>query len=235
MSLSVIYPAYNEELNIRGTIQQSLDALHPRLDEFEILIIDDASKDQTGAIADELARQHSEITVLHNAINKGQGECLRVAFRQARHEWVIHNAMDYPFDLRDLDMILPLTQDADIIVAARKSRSGYSPYRKLASAVNLFLLNLLFGLGLHDYNFVQLYRKDVLNSVPVETNSTAFLTPEILIRAHDLGFRIREVEVEYHPRERGAATSGNPRVVLKSIRDMLRFWLKYRSRRQASR
>ncbi len=236
MNISVIIPAYNEEANIEDTISLSLVALRPLFDNFEILIIDDASSDQTGEIANELASKHPEINVIHNPTNKGQGESLRIGFKQARYELVIHNAMDYPFDLINLEKMLPLILDADIVIAARKQRSGYSTYRKLASITNLTLLKLLFGLNISDYNFVQLYRKNVLDNIPIETHSTAFLTPEILIRAHDLGYRIKEIKIDYRPREKGEATSGKPSVILLSIRDMSRFWVKrVRNKRRGKR
>jgi hypothetical protein len=147
-------------------------------------------------------------------------------FRQARFDLVTHNAMDYPFDLRDLKLMTPLLAGADIVVAARRSRAGYSPYRLLTSAVHRALLHLLFPLRLRDYNFVQIYPRAVWEAVNVEARSTAFLTPEALIRAYDMGYRVREVEIEYHPRTSGVATSGKPKVILHSLRDMFRFWWK---------
>jgi glycosyltransferase involved in cell wall biosynthesis len=226
MEISVIYPAYNEAGNIERTIRRSVEALRSLFDRFEIIIVDDASADETGEIAESLAAEHPEIKVIHNAANQGQGESLRIGFREASYDLVIHNAMDYPFDLKDLSKMLPLLDEADIVVAVRNRRTDYTLYRRFLSVMNLILLNLLFGLGLRDYNFVQLYRKKVLETVQVDARSTAFLTPETLIRAHDLGYRIKEVEIDYHPRERGVATSGRPRVLVSSLRDLLRFWLK---------
>jgi glycosyltransferase involved in cell wall biosynthesis len=226
MRLSVIYPAYNEEENIRETIARSLAALRPRCEAFEILIIDDRGQDATGALADELAAAHPEISVLHNEHNVGQGESLLRGFRLARYEWVVHNAMDYPFDLEDLDKMIPLLGEADVIVGARTSRPDYSLYRRLLSWGNLTLLRLLFNLEVSDYNFVQLYRKQVLDAVVPDARSTGFITSEMLIRAHDAGFRIREIAVDYHPRLRGEPTSGSLKVVTHSLRDALRFWRK---------
>lgn len=228
MQLSVVYPAYNETSNIRQTLERSIEALRTRSDPFEIIVVDDCSKDDTGQIADEFAARYPEIRVVHNPVNRGQGASLRTGFAMARHEWVLHNAMDYPFDLTDLDKMIPLTDEADIIVAVRRERSGYTAYRKLTSKVNVTLLRWLFPLKLPDYNFVQLYRNEVLRSIPVSTHSTAFLAPELMIRAYDRGYRIRWVDIDYHPRTSGVATSGNPRVIVRSVRDMLAFWIRRR-------
>ena len=223
MGISVIIPAYNEESNIARTMQLALVVLRAQFDDFEITLIDDFSTDRTSELADSLAAEHPEIRVIHNPKNMGQGASLLIGFQAARKEFVIHNAMDYPFDLLDLSKMTLMLDGADVVVAARKDRSAYSFYRYILSMTNVTLLNLLFGLRLHDYNFVQLYRREVLRAVNVRSHSTAFLTPEILIRTHDLGFRICEVSIEYHPRISGVATAGSPRVILHSIYDMFRF------------
>lgn len=234
MEVSVIFPAYNEGENVKATMARALEGLSATCERFEIILIDDCSSDGTGRVADELAALHPEIRVIHNARNMGQGASIVTGFQHARYDLVLHNAMDYPFDLRDLGKLFPLLSQADIVVASRKNRAGYSRYRKLTSAVNLALLHLLFPLRLRDYNFVQLYPKSLWNAIRVEARSTAFLTPEALIRAHDMGYRVREVEVEYHPRTRGTATSGKPKVILHSLQDMFRFWWK-RCRRKTIR
>lgn len=226
MGISVVFPAYNEELNIRTTMARALEAMHSLGQPFEILIVDDSSQDATGRIADELARENPEIRVYHNPKNVGQGASIVAGFQQARHGLVIHDAMDYPFDLRDIARMLPLLEGAHIVAATRDRRAGYTIDRRIMSTVNLTLLRLLFGLKLRDFNFVQLYRREVWDSIRVESRSTAFLTPEALIRAHDMGFRIVELPARYHARERGTATSGSFRAVSRSVRDMLKFWWK---------
>jgi glycosyltransferase involved in cell wall biosynthesis len=227
MEMSVIFPAYNEEQNIRKTVNRSLEALRELFTTFEILIVDDGSRDATGRIADELAVQHPEIRVFHNECNLGSGASLIKGLGHARGDLVTHDAMDYCFDLRDLRRMLPLLDHADIVVATRTSRAGYTPYRKLMSVVNVRLLNLLFGLNLRDYTFVQLYKRPVLETVKIESRGASFVTPELMIRAHDSGFRLQQIEIEYHAREFGVATSGHPKVIVKSVHDMFRFWLTY--------
>src|SRR3989304_3176579 len=132
-------------------MQRSLETLRVQFDQFEIIIVDDCSRDRTGQIADQLAAAHPEIRVVHNAKNMGSGAGLMVGVSVAQYELVTHNAIDYPFDLRDLAKMLPLLKEADVVVAARTQRAGYSLYRKFVSFVNVTLLNLLFGMKLKDY------------------------------------------------------------------------------------
>jgi len=237
MEITVLFPAYNEEANIRSAMSRALEALRPRFEHFEILIIDDGSRDRTGEIADELAREHPEIRVMHNERNLGLGPTLYKGYRSARYELVIQNAMDYPLDLKDLDKMVPLLAEADIIVAVRKSHAGYTPYRKLTSRVNRAMLRFLFEPKLRDYNYTQLFKKTVLDSVEPTTRNTVFLAPEVVIRAYAMGFKVKEIEIDYHPRIVGEATSGKPGIVVRAVYDTLKFWLMYhlKPRRQISR
>lgn len=225
-SITVIFPAYNEERNIRSAMQQAMEAMRPRFEVFELLIIDDGSTDRTAEIAEDLARTYPEITVVRNGQNVGLGETLYRGFQCARGELVIQNAMDYPLDLRDLDNMIPLLEEAEIVVAVRKGHAGYSPYRKLTSRINRLLLRALFEPKLRDYNYTQLFKKEVLRAVRPGSRSSVFIVPEIIIRAHELGFRIRELDVDYHPRVFGEASSGKPKVILHCLSDMFLFWIK---------
>ena len=226
MRISVVFPAYNEAQSIEHTMRRALSALRKHCEAFEVLIVDDCGTDGTGAIADALAAAEPEVRVIHNARNIGQGRSLIAGFREAKMNWVTHNAMDYPFDFEDLLLITPLIDTADVIVVRRIQRAGYSVYRKILSVVNVTLLNVLFGLRLHDYNFVQFYRREALEQMPEFSNTTAFLTPGIIIRAHDMGFRVRELAAEYHARMAGIATAGSVKVILGSVWDMFVFWLR---------
>jgi glycosyltransferase involved in cell wall biosynthesis len=224
-SITVIFPAYNEEQNIRSAIARAVEAMRPRFHVFELLIIDDGSTDRTGEISEDLAKAYPEITVIHNRQNLGLGETLYRGFQCARGELVIQNAMDYPLDLRDLDKMIPLLEEADVIVAARKAYAGYSPYRKLTSRVNRLILRRLFDPKLRDYNYTQLFKREVLSAARPSSRSTVFIVPEIIIRAHELGFKIIELDIDYYPRVYGEATSGRPRIILRSLRDMFKFWI----------
>lgn len=233
--ITVIFPAFNEEMNILHTIERAIETMRSRFDRFEVLIIDDGSSDSTGLIAAELARTYPEITLLHNERNMGLGESLYRGFQCAKGDLVIQNSMDYPLDLRDLDILIPNLAEADVVVAVRKSHAGYSNYRKLASRVNRALLRLLFKPRLRDYNYTQLFKREVLETARPTSHSTVFMVPEILIRAYAMGFRIKEVDVDYYPRMAGVATSGKPTVILRSVCDMLAFWIKWSFTRRHSR
>lgn len=228
MNISVVYPAFNEAGNIRRTLARSLDALSGRFEQFELIVVDDGSTDATGTIAEELAKEHSEIVVLHHQHNQGLAPTLLRGLRRARFELVTYNGMDYPFDLADLPKMTALLDRADVVVASRTEHAGYTCYRTIVSYANRALLRGLFGLPLRDFNFVQLFRKTVLDAVQVHSRSAGFVAPEIILRAHDLGFRILSVDIPYHPRLAGRPSCGRPSVVLGSLWELLRFYWNHR-------
>ena len=226
MSISVIYPAYNEEENIVPTIERSVAALIAITSDFEIIIVNDASRDKTGDLASDLARRYPQIRVIHQSRNMGQGVGIITGFRAATKDLLIHNGVDYPFDLSDLKLMLPPLSDADIVVGVRKGRPGYTLYRTLLSIATVQLMHLFFDVRLRDYSFVQLYRHKVWQEIEVEARSTGFFIPEALIRAHDLGYQLAQVDIEYHARLHGKATAGKLPVVARSLADLLHFWSK---------
>src|SRR5229473_2689944 len=226
MSISVIYPAYNEEQDIVSTIERSVAALIAITSDFEIIIVNDASRDKTGDLADELARRYPQIRVIHQSRNMGQGVGIITGFRAATKDLLIHNGVDYPFDVYDLKLMLPALSAADIVVGVRKGRPGYTMYRTLLSIATVRLMHLFFDVRLRDYSFVQLYRGKIWQEIEVDARSTGFFIPEALIRAHDLGYRLAQVDIEYHARVHGKATAGKPSVVARSLVDLLHFWSK---------
>ena len=194
-SVSVIIPAYNEEANILESIPRALTVLRELFDDFELILIDDCSTDHTGELAEQLAADNPEIRLLHNPVNVGQGASLVRGFREAKKDLVIHDAMDYPFDLADPPKMIAELDGVNVVVAARTQRAGYTFYRHFLSMVNVTLLRMLFSVRLRDFNFVQLFRRNVLEAIEIECTSTAFLTPQMIIRARDKDFRVREVTI----------------------------------------
>lgn len=222
----MVIPAYNEEENVYQTVNLVLDVMTRDFEDFEIILIDDNSTDQTGQILNNLALTHKTIRVIHNKCNLGQGGSLAVGFANVSKEVTIHNAMDYPFDMSDLSKMVRLIDRCDIVVAERTSRPGYSIYRHILSRVNILLLNMLFDLRLSDYSFVQLYRSSIVRKINPDARSTGFFVPEILIRSHKMGYRIIPIPTKYLPRNKGIARSGSFKVVFSSLIDLINFWRK---------
>jgi glycosyltransferase involved in cell wall biosynthesis len=228
-SLTLLMPGYNEEANVEEAIQRCLRVLPDLVARYEVIIVDDGSTDRTPELADRLAQESPFVRVIHNPVNLSVGISLLIGMKAASCDLVLHNAMDYPFDLADLDRILPLFPEWDVVVVARTNREAHSAYRKLTSLVNYWLIRLLFRAPFGDMNFVQVYKREVLQALRVKAKSPAFVTPELLIRAREHGFKITEVEAVFHRRHKGKASFGKPRDILWTLADMLSFWLERRT------
>ncbi len=230
VSLSLIMPALNEEANVEGAVRRALAALERCADEFEIIIIDDASTDRTGEIADMLAADDARIRVLHNAQNSNYGISLKRGIDAARCQWILHDGMDLPLAPEDIERFTPHFGAADVIVVRRRDRSAHSPWRTVTSWANALLLRLLFAPRTADLNFVQFYRRSYAQSVALGSTSPAFVTPELILRAERSGRVVREVAAEFQHREHGEAHFGWPKDILWTLADMLRLrvrtWLR---------
>lgn len=222
ISLSVLFPAYNEVGNIERTIPRAVETLREMVGRFEVIVIDDCSKDDTYAIAQKLAEQYPEIRVFKNEVNLRQGATLARGFELATMEYVTHNAMDYPFHFEDLPVLLQHLPKADVVVASRKTYPGTSAPRRFVSWTNRALIRATFGSPFKDYNFIQIYRRSMLLSFPRTSTATSFITPEIIIRAHRGGYVVVEEEVDYHRRELGTPSSANVKNIKQAVRDMAR-------------
>jgi glycosyltransferase involved in cell wall biosynthesis len=233
VSLSVIFPAYNEVGNIERTIPRAIATLREMVGRFEVLLIDDCSRDETFAVAQELAREYAEIRLFKNEVNLRQGGTLARGFDLATMEYVTHNAMDYPFHFEDLPQLLRHLPRADVVVASRKTYPGTSAARRGVSWTNRALIRGLFGTRIVDYNFIQIYRRSVLQALPRSSTATSFITPEIIVRAHRSGRCVVEELVDYHRRETGTPSSATVRNIKQALRDMLRLRLEL-AREQAN-
>jgi glycosyltransferase involved in cell wall biosynthesis len=235
LSLSVVLPAYNEEQNIERTLPRAVESLRRLVGSFEVILIDDCSQDRTAELGAALAERFAEIRLVRNPVNLRQGGCLQKGFELARHEWVTHNAMDYPFDFDDLPVLLRHLPEADLVVASRRSYPGTSAARRFVSWSNRTLIGTLFGTRISDYNFVQIYRRSVLDALPSLSSATSFITAEKIIRACRSGLRVVVVEIDYHARLAGRPSSANLKNIRWAVRDMARLWLELRRQERTGR
>ena len=101
--LSVFFPAYNEEANLRMVVEKAINYLPKIAQKWEVLIVDDGSKDKTGEIADSLAKEYRQIRVIHHRPNRGYGAAFKSGFYNAKYEWIAFTDSDGQFDFRDID------------------------------------------------------------------------------------------------------------------------------------
>jgi glycosyltransferase involved in cell wall biosynthesis len=234
--LTVFIPAYNEEANLENCVQVVLAKLEALGVSAEALIVDDGSRDGTAALADRLAQQSEKVRVVHHPENRGIGGAFVTAAAQARGEWLILIPADLALEPDELRRYLQAAAGADVVVGLRSDRADYTWLRRLVSWTNIFLVQRLFGMKERQFQYISMYRMEVLRQIQAKYGGadrpgirywrSAFFLAEVLIKARRLGYRLVEVEdVRYVPRQAGRATGAHPRLVLRTLHDLLHFWL----------
>jgi dTDP-4-amino-4,6-dideoxygalactose transaminase len=221
-SLSVCLPAYNEA-EIIGDILKETDALLRASGlSYEIIVCDDGSTDGTGAIVEEFARTDGRVRTLRHERNLGIRATFEELYTKARGDVVIVNSVDGQWPMATALGLVPLTSDADIVIAGRR-RKFYGWTRAFVSWGYNLLPRLLFGFTTHDAGALKVYRREVLREIPVISRSP-FSEAERLIRAGRAGYRITVCPVDIKPRKTGRAHGVSLRTVGLALLDVVRVW-----------
>lgn len=227
-SLSVFFPAYNEEGNIALTVEKAAEVLKKLNIEWEILVINDGSKDQTQEIAEKVASRLDNVSVI-NQPNGGYGMALRGGFHNAKYDWIAYTDGDGQFDLSEIDKFIKLSGEADYVIGYRIKRSD--PFYRLIFAKTWALsVYLLFGIWVKDIDcgFKMISRKVLDGITALESTRGAMINAELLIKAKNSGFRVAQVGVNHYPRRAGVPTGANIKVIIRSYLDLFNLWLKLR-------
>jgi|YNPNPStandDraft_1061719.scaffolds.fasta_scaffold19634_2 glycosyltransferase involved in cell wall biosynthesis len=223
-NISFFCPAYYDEKNIETVVHKALRVLSEHANEYEILIVEDGSPDNTAQVADELAARHERVRVIHHPRNKGYGAALQTGFKHANmYEYVCFTDGDNQFDFNEIVKMIPLLDDYDVVISYRITKP-YGIVRKAISKVYNLMVRFLFKMPFRDVNSsLKIFKREVIDSISIESVSP-FVDPEILVKAQRLGYRINEVGILSYPRLYGRASSVKPKNILATLRDMFRLW-----------
>jgi glycosyltransferase involved in cell wall biosynthesis len=225
--LSFLFPMWNEEAMIRRTVGAAREA-GSRLvgaglvGSFEIVLVDDASTDGTGKIADELADDDPRIVVVHHPENRKLGGALKSGFAAATGDAVLYTDADLPCELVEADKALRLMRlyEADVVSAYRFDRTAEGAQRAVYSYVYNHLVRWVLGVRIRDVNFAfKLIRRRVLDHVELRSEGS-FIDAELMAKAHRRGFRFVQFGVDYIARTRGTSTLSSPAVIVKIVREL---------------
>jgi glycosyltransferase involved in cell wall biosynthesis len=226
-SLSVFFPCYNEVENIERLATQAIAVLKGIGADYELIIVDDGSKDGTGEAADKIAAQNESVKVVHHPTNLGYGAALQSGFRAATKELVFYTDGDGQFDINEMPLLLPLMNEYDIVSCFRINRKD-NIVRKINAWCWTRLVNLLFGMRIRDIDCAfKLYRREIFDNIEISSKG-ALIDAEILARAIRKGYRITQRGVHHYPRKAGAQTGANIRVVLRAFRELFRLYREIR-------
>jgi glycosyltransferase involved in cell wall biosynthesis len=221
VSISVFFPCYNEQENVARTAEQALAVLEKLNADFEVIIVNDGSSDDTGKIADEIAAGNDRVKVVHHPTNLGYGAALQSGFKAATKELVFYTDGDGQFDISEMPALLPLIKRCDIVSCYRINRQD-NLIRKLNAFCWTRLVCLLFRMKLRDIDCAfKLYKKQVLDEMQL-LSSGALIDTEVLARAIRNGCTIIQKGVHHHPRVAGTQTGANIKVILRAFKELFK-------------
>jgi glycosyltransferase involved in cell wall biosynthesis len=250
-SVSLVSYAYNEEELIADFFTRAIELLGAVTADYEIVFIDDCSTDGTWEIAQRFAREHSCIRVWRNDRNRNIGYSFKRAVSLAQKEYLFWQTVDWSYDLSDLRIFVALLDHFGLVIGVRPvpfRLLAYIPVlrsiyrvrtrsddflRAMVSLVNYYVLRVLFGLNVHDFQNIQFHRTRILQSFELHGESS-FLGIEMMIRAGHCGLDIIEVPIRFIPRSKGRSKGIRPAAIWRSCRDIARNWLAWgwRARRE---
>jgi glycosyltransferase involved in cell wall biosynthesis len=225
-SLSISFPAYNEAANIGAAIEDAVRVASGLTDDWEVIVVDDGSADQTADVVHEYAARYPQVRLIEHAVNQGYGAAVYDGLVAGSKDWAFFTDSDLQFVLDDLAQLWAMREQGDLIIGYRAPRRD--PFiRKLNGFGWTWLTNVLFGYVSRDVDCAfKLIRREVVNTIAPRVGSRgATLSAEFLARAKRQGYRFIEVPVTHRPRVAGSQTGAKLHVILRAFREMLLFRL----------
>ncbi|MCA9391773.1 bifunctional glycosyltransferase family 2/GtrA family protein [candidate division WWE3 bacterium] len=221
-SLTIFFPAYNEEANIKKAVEQAAEVASAVSDDYEVLVVNDGSSDNTAGVVESLSNLNPRIKLITHGQNQGYGGALMTGFSNASKEWVFFSDSDLQFDLKELSKLVEKTGEFDVVLGYRIKRSD--PFLRLLNAKGWNVLNrLLFGLDVKDIDCAfKLFRTSVVKEVVNDMTAVkgAMISAELLIRLQRANHQFCEVGVNHYPRKAGSPTGAKPSVILRAFKEM---------------
>ncbi|MDA1091453.1 MAG: glycosyltransferase family 2 protein [Proteobacteria bacterium] len=223
-SLSVIVPVYNEEALINDAVEHLVKTASQWVDDLEIILVNDGSKDSSPAIIDQLAEKHDMVRALHQSPNKGFGATVRKGYEAATKELVTYCPADHHFTAEEFDAFLVLIKYADVVIGYRRHRRIELPFFNwMVSSGYHALISILYRLNFYDVNWIHLYHRNQIDSFLGKSDGV-FLLAETLINANKKGLRVVGVDVQYVERQAGTPTGVQPKTIFKTLKEVFDFY-----------
>ncbi len=223
-ALSVFFPFWNEEKNIESVIKNAIPVANKVAEKWEIIAVDDGSKDKTLEIAEKIAKTSPNIIIVSHTTNRGYGAALKSGFKKSKYDLIVFTDGDGQFDFSQVNKFLKKIEKSDIVIGYRKKRFD-NPIRHI-------LMNLLKIWDLVFFGFVfrdidcgfKMFKKEALEKILPFRSEGAMITTEILAKAKRARLKIAQVEVSHYPRIYGDQSGGNLRVIMRAIRESFALW-----------
>ena len=235
-SLSVFFPAYNDAGTIASLVIRAMKVAGTLTSDFEVIVVNDGSSDETPKILDELARLYPDhVRIVHHPQNRGYGGALRTGFATASKEFVFYTDGDYQYDPAEMSLLWAKMSDGVDWVNGWKISRSDPVHRIIIGRVYHHMVKLLFGLKVRDVDCdFRLMRRRIFDVVRLEKNS-GVICLEMMKKFQDAGFRVAEQPVHHYHRSYGRSQFFNFRRIFRTALDVLKLWWALVIRREHKR
>ena len=223
-SISVFFPAYNDAGTIPTMIIRALQALPEVSDDYEVIVINDGSTDDTGRVLDEMSRLYPQLRVIHHSQPSGYGGVLRAGFAAAQKEWIFYTDGDAQYDSRELALLARAAADGVDVVQGYKIKRHDPFHRVVIGLLYQYFVKFAFKLSIRDVDCdFRLMRRSIFDRVKLES-TTGTITFEMVKKIQDAGYRIVEVPVHHWYRQYGLSQFFNFPRVARTLIALIGWW-----------
>jgi glycosyltransferase involved in cell wall biosynthesis len=226
-SLTLLVPVLNETLLVDEFVAKTTADLNDSGMDWELILIDDGSTDDSLEKIKRFANAEPRVKAISLGRNHGPGANYLTGFAMASKEHVAWATVDAFYDTRILKDLMEYMDEFSSVSAYRTDLAGHTPMRRVQTVANVLVMRLLFPhYKFVAYHTLQIHRVDFVHAIDIETK-TPFLCSELLFKARAMGLPIKEVGIEYLPRKKGKATGGSPKLIVRHVMEMMKFWLRW--------
>ncbi len=221
-SISICVPALNEEKSLRQAVEDLISTLSAHIHSLEIIIVDDGSTDSTPHLAEQLAREYTQVKVIHHSKNLGIGVCYRDALAIAKSDYFSWFPADYENSAEEFIRCLPYLDKEDTVLTCYHRGQDPRPImRRLISYLYTWTLNKYFNLNLRYYNGLTIFPTSLLRAIPLVANGFVF-SSESIVYAVKCGYRIIELSVPLRKRNIGKSKAFTFVSIYQALIDLFR-------------
>lgn len=224
VSITAFFPAYNDQHTIERMVRTAAEEIAKVTDDFEIIVVDDGSKDLTGAILDRLASELPFLRVIHHSTNKGYGTALISGFTNAQKDLIFYTDGDGQYEVREIHSLLAqLKPDVDLVNGYKVQRAD-AWYRVWIGALYLSAMKFIFRLTIRDVDCdFRLFRRHVFQGIPL-TSRSGVICVEMVKKFERAGLRMAEVPVTHYPRMYGRSEFFRLRHLFFTLCGLTKIW-----------
>ena len=224
ISLTAFFPAYNDQHTIEGIVRTVASEIRKVTDDFEVLVVDDGSKDDTSAILDRLKGELPFLRVIHHERNLGYGAALITGFQNARKDLIFYTDGDGQYDVRELHNLLASLKPNVDLVNGYKVKRADAWHRILIGAIYRHAMRWTFQLSIRDVDCdFRLFRRHIFETISLESRS-GVICVEMAKKFEQAGFRMVEVPVSHYPRMHGRSEFFRVRHLAYTLKGLLKIW-----------